>query len=158
MSVSGRASLFFVGLLVYQRKEPRPQGAGARAPLKGKCKKWGGGATQNGLRDTRDAPAKPVWGVFGGYSSDALSQQGCATEADAPMIGTSSPSDLFGELQCAVRVDYQTWNCQQVADEAGLLKDALAVASEQRAGDTAAHLRAETEAVHTARTLKKCNA
>ena len=36
------------------------------------------------------------------------------------------------------RVDYQTWNCQQVADEAGLLKDALAVASEQRAGDTAA--------------------
>jgi hypothetical protein len=56
------------------------------------------------------------------------------------------------------RVDYQTWNCQQLADEAGLLKDALAVASEQRAGDTAAHLRAETEAVHTARTLKKCNA
>ena len=55
------------------------------------------------------------------------------------------------------RVDYQTWNCQQLADEVGLLKDALAVASEQRAGDTAAHLRAETEAVHTARTLKKCN-
>ena len=27
------------------------------------------------------------------------------------------------------RVDYQTWNCQQVADEAGLLKDALAVAA-----------------------------
>jgi hypothetical protein len=58
----------------------------------------------------------------------------------------------------AFRVDYQTWNCRQLADEAGLLKDALAVASEQRATDTAAHLRAETEAVHRARTLKKCSA
>jgi hypothetical protein len=33
MSVSGRASLFFVGLLVYQRKEPRPQGAGALSTM-----------------------------------------------------------------------------------------------------------------------------
>jgi hypothetical protein len=58
----------------------------------------------------------------------------------------------------SLRVDYQTWNCQQLADEADLLKDALAVASEQRASDTAAHLRAETEAVHKATTLKKCSA
>jgi hypothetical protein len=58
----------------------------------------------------------------------------------------------------AFRVDYQRWNCQQLADEADLLKDALAVASEQRAGDKVAHLKAETEAVHKERTLKKCNA
>jgi hypothetical protein len=58
----------------------------------------------------------------------------------------------------AFRVDYQHWNCQQLADEADLLKDALAVASEQRTGDKVAHLKAETEAVHKQRTLKKCNA
>ena len=34
----------------------------------------------------------------------------------------------------AFRVDYHHWSCQQLADEADLLKDALAVASEQRAG------------------------
>jgi hypothetical protein len=37
-------------------------------------------------------------------------------------------------------------------------KNALAVASEQRAGDKVAHLKAETEKVHNARTLKKCSA
>ncbi|MGC1347647.1 MAG: hypothetical protein WA863_16510 [Methyloceanibacter sp.] len=56
------------------------------------------------------------------------------------------------------RSDYRSWNCQQLADEADLLKDALAVASEQRARDKVAHLKAETEAVHEARTLKKCSA
>ena len=55
----------------------------------------------------------------------ALIAQGCTKKPE------SYPLTSF-------RVDYQTWNCQQVADEAGLLKDALAVASEQRAGDTAA--------------------
>jgi len=54
-------------------------------------------------------------------------------------------------------MDYQRWNCQQLADEADLLKDALAVASEQRAGDKVAHLKTETDAVHKARTLKKCS-
>jgi len=58
----------------------------------------------------------------------------------------------------SLRVDYQTWNCQQLANEADLLKDALAVAFEQRADDTVAHLRAETNEVIKARTLKKCNA
>jgi hypothetical protein len=58
----------------------------------------------------------------------------------------------------SLRVDYQTWNCQQLTNEADLLKDALAVAFDQRADDTVAHLRAETEAVHKARTLKKCSA
>ena len=46
----------------------------------------------------------------------------------------------------------------ELADEADLLKDALAVASEQREGEKVAHLKAETEAVHKARTLKKCSA
>ena len=40
--------------------------------------------------------------------------------------------------------------------EADLLKEALAVATEQRAGDKVAHLKADTEAKE--RTLKKCNA
>jgi hypothetical protein len=53
--------------------------------------------------------------------------------------------------------DYRSWNCQQLADEADLLKDALAVASEQRAEDKVAHLTAETAEVRQARTLKKCS-
>ena len=58
----------------------------------------------------------------------------------------------------AFRSDYRTWNCQQLAEEADLLKDALAVASEQRSGETTMHLKSETEAVHKARVLKKCSA
>jgi hypothetical protein len=57
----------------------------------------------------------------------------------------------------AFRVDYRTWSCQQLADEADLLHDARAVASEQRSDEKVAHLRAETDAVRRARTLKKCN-
>ena len=58
----------------------------------------------------------------------------------------------------SLRVDYQTWNCQQLANEADLLKDALAVAFEQRAADHVAHLKAETQAVLKVRTLTKCSA
>jgi uncharacterized small protein (DUF1192 family) len=59
----------------------------------------------------------------------------------------------------AFRVDYQKgWNCPQLADEADLLEDALAVASERRAADRVGFLKAETEALHKARTLKKCSA
>ena len=75
----------------------------------------------------------------------ALIAQGCTKRPE------SYPMTAF-------RVDYHHWSCQQLADEADLLKDALAVASEQRAGDKVAHLKAETEAVHKERTLKKCNA
>ena len=112
-------------------------------------------------------------------------QQVVAPGNSAMVTGKSSHNDLFGKLQLcrclamvsllaliaqgctkkpesypltSFRVDYRTWNCQQLADEADLLKDALAVASEQRADDTAAHLKAETEAVRNARTLKKCSA
>jgi hypothetical protein len=56
------------------------------------------------------------------------------------------------------RFDYRTWNCRELAEESSLIRDALAVASEQRSSDTVAHLKAETEAVHKASTLKKCSA
>src|SRR5262249_12773367 len=42
----------------------------------------------------------------------------------------------------SLSVDYRTWNCQQLANEADLLKDALAVAFEQRSDEHVAHLRA----------------
>jgi hypothetical protein len=57
------------------------------------------------------------------------------------------------------RVDYQTWTCRQLGEEADLLHDALAVASEhQRKGadDTVQHLTAAMEAVNKAKALKKC--
>jgi len=84
----------------------------------------------------------------------ALIAQGCTKRPESYSL-TSTPGYY---PMTAFRVDYQRWNCQQLADEADLLKDALAVASEQRAGDKVAHLKAETEAVHKERTLKKCNA
>jgi hypothetical protein len=62
----------------------------------------------------------------------------------------------------AFRVDYQTWTCGQLAEEADLLSDALAVASEQQRGartdETVEHIKARAEAVHKASTLKKCRA
>ena len=57
------------------------------------------------------------------------------------------------------RMDYEAWDCRQLREEADLLDDALAVASESgRANETVAHLKAATEAVHRASTLKKCGA
>jgi len=50
----------------------------------------------------------------------------------------------------SLRVDYRTWNCQQLANEADLLKDALAVAFEQRSNEHVAHLKAQTETVQKA--------
>jgi hypothetical protein len=75
----------------------------------------------------------------------ALIAQGC----------TKKPEDI---PLAALRFDYQTWNCRQLAEESDLLRDALAVASEQRAIDTVAHLKTATEEVHKASTLKKCKA
>jgi hypothetical protein len=57
----------------------------------------------------------------------------------------------------SLRVDYQTWNCQQLANEADLLKDALAVAFDQRSEKHVVHLRAEAEAVQKVRSSKKCS-
>jgi hypothetical protein len=75
----------------------------------------------------------------------ALIAQGCTKKPESYSLS-------------ALRVDYKTWNCQQLANEADLLKDALAVASEQRSDEHVAHLKVETEAVQKARTLKKCSA
>jgi hypothetical protein len=82
----------------------------------------------------------------------ALIAQGCTKKPESyPLTSTRYyPMTAF-------RMDYQNWNCHQLADEADLLKDALAVASERREGKKVAHLKAETEAVHKARTLKKCS-
>lgn len=102
------------------------------------------------------------------------------------MIGRSSHSDLLGGLSSMCRclavmgllaltaqgctqkpesyplsslsVNYQTWNCQQLANEADLLKDALAVAFDQRSDEHVAHLKAQREALQKARTLKRCSA
>ena len=78
----------------------------------------------------------------------ALIAQGCTKKPESYPL-TSMPGYY---PMTAFRMDYQSWDCQQLADEADLLNDALAVASEQ-----VAHLKAETEAVHKARTLEKCN-
>ena len=56
----------------------------------------------------------------------------------------------------SLRVDYRTWNCQQLANEADLLKNALAVAFEQRSNEHVAHLKAQTETVQKAMVLRKC--
>ena len=84
----------------------------------------------------------------------ALIAQGCTKKPESYSL-TSGPGYY---PMASFRSDYRNWNCQQLADEADLLNDAIAVASEQRAGDKVAHLKAETEAVHEARTLKKCSA
>ena len=84
----------------------------------------------------------------------AVIAQGCTKKPESYSL-TSKPGNY---PMASFRSDYRSWNCQQLADEADLLKDALAVASEQRAGDKVAHLKRETEGVSRARALKKCSA
>jgi hypothetical protein len=84
----------------------------------------------------------------------AVIAQGCTKKPESYSL-TSKPGYY---PMSSLRSDYQSWNCEQLADEADLLKDALAVASEQRAEDKVAHLTAETSKVHQARTVKKCSA
>ena len=57
-----------------------------------------------------------------------------------------------------LRVDYRSWNCRDLADEADELKTALAVAMDQRSTEHVAHLKAQTVAVQTAKSFKKCGA
>ena len=56
--------------------------------------------------------------------------------------------------------DYQTWTCHQLADEANLLADALAVANEQQpsaeTNSGVAHIQRSSEAVHNEMARKKC--
>ena len=57
-----------------------------------------------------------------------------------------------------LRVDYRSWNCRDLADEADGLKTALAVAMDQRSTEHVAHLKAQTVAVQNAKSFKKCGA
>jgi hypothetical protein len=75
----------------------------------------------------------------------ALIAQGCTKKPESYPLSS-------------LRVDYRTWNCQQLANEADLLQDALAVAFEQRSDEHVAHLKAQREALQKARTLKRCSA
>ncbi len=84
----------------------------------------------------------------------ALIAQGCTKKPEDIHLATKSADIPLADF----RFDYQTWNCHQLAEESDLLRDALAVASEQRAVHTVAHLKTATEEVHKASTLKKCRA
>jgi len=57
----------------------------------------------------------------------ALIAQGCTKKPESYPLSS-------------LRVDYRTWNCQQLANEADLLKDALAVAFDQRSEKRVVHL------------------
>ena len=110
-----------------------------------------------GRRWGRNSPA------FGNLFNVPLSHRGGLVGPNRAGLHEKA-RELFADINARTLSDdsiscgLSEWNCQQLADEADLLKDALAVASEQRAGDKVAHLKAETEAVHKERTLKKCNA
>jgi hypothetical protein len=65
--------------------------------------------------------------------------QGCTRKPELPIT--------------AYRSDYPSWNCRQLAEEADLLKDAIAVAPDP---SVLTHLNAETEAVRKVRKAKKC--
>ena len=58
----------------------------------------------------------------------------------------------------ALRFDYQSWNCRDLADEADDLETALAVARDQRSTEHVAHLKAQTVALQKAKSFKKCGA
>ena len=78
--------------------------------------------------------------------------RGCTKKPESyPLSSQSYPLS-------SLSVDYQAWNCQELANEADLLKDALAVAFEQRSDEHVAHLKAQREALQKARTLKRCRA
>jgi hypothetical protein len=69
-----------------------------RSPKRGKLICWGGGATQNSLRDTDDAPAKPVGGVCARYGAVGLRRQG----PDFAIVerGHREPPQWFASDKC----------------------------------------------------------
>jgi hypothetical protein len=82
----------------------------------------------------------------------ALLAQGCASR---PAI-TPQPASL----ESFFRIDYRTWTCQQLSEEADLLSDALPVALEHEPNaqttERVAHIKRAKEAVREQLTLKKC--
>jgi hypothetical protein len=73
----------------------------------------------------------------------ALAAQGCAGPPNTPK---PLPLSSFS-------AKYQTWGCDQLAEEAGLLDDALAVASD---AERVAHIKREMNAVRKQANLKGC--
>ena len=63
-----------------------------------------------------------MWRYLGIAAILAVFAQGCATR---PGVKSVSSDSFF-------RVDYQSWSCQQLAEETSLLKDALEVATLQQ--------------------------
>jgi hypothetical protein len=78
----------------------------------------------------------------------------CANCAKPPPRNSVSQVAFFGVA------DYQTWTCRQLADEANLLTDALAVATEQQpsaeTNSRVAHIQRSSEAVNNEMARKKC--
>jgi hypothetical protein len=72
----------------------------------------------------------------------ALTAPGCASSP------TNTPLPLS-----SFSAKYQTWGCDQLAEEADLLDDALAVATD---GKTVAHIKRSNDAVREQSTLKGC--
>ena len=74
----------------------------------------------------------------------ALAAQGCA----------SSPANTPKPLPLSsFSAKYQTWGCDQLAEEADLLDDALAVAAD---GERVAHIKRAKDAVRKQSALKGC--
>jgi hypothetical protein len=71
--------------------------------------------------------------------------------------GCTKKPEVYPKLS-DLRVDYQSWNCRDLAGEADDLKTALEVAIEQRSAEHVAHLKAQTIAVQQAKASKKCAA
>ena len=83
----------------------------------------------------------------------ALVHAGCAK---------SPPRNSVSQAAFFRGADYQTWTCRDLADEANLLADALAVAAEQQpsaeTSSRVSHIRRSSEAVNTEMARKKCRA
>jgi hypothetical protein len=76
----------------------------------------------------------------------------------AALLAQSCSKKPEGIPLASFRVDYGSWSCRQLKDEADLLHDALAVAFEHSRTDdtTVLHLKEANESVRQAATAKKC--
>jgi hypothetical protein len=70
--------------------------------------------------------------------------------------GCTKRPDIYQPKLSDLRVDYQNWNCRDLADEADGVETALAVATEERSSELSSHLNAQKMAVQRARVSKKC--
>lgn len=76
-----------------------------------------------------------------------LFAQGCA----------ATPPPKAVSLDSFYKVDYRSWNCQQLADEADLLKDALPVATDHEPdAKRIQYIRNSRDAVRAAAKARNC--